>query len=44
MRIARPASPLVRSMADLAVDRPDRNVSGRIFEGWGVSVPSNRIV
>ena len=43
MSIPRPVSPLVRSLSDLAVDRPDRNVSGRIFEGWGFSVPSNRI-
>ena len=42
--IPRPVTPLIRSTVDLRIDRADRNVSGRIFDGWGVGVPSNRIL
>lgn len=43
MTIPRPVSPLIRTTIDLRIDRADRNVSGRLFDGWGVDVPSNRI-
>lgn len=44
MTIPRPTDPLVRTTIDVLVDRADRRVSTRIFGGWGVDVPSNRIV
>lgn len=43
MTIPRPVSPLIRTTIDLPIDRADRNVSRRLFGGWGVDVPSNRI-
>lgn len=43
MTIPRPTNPLVRTTIDLPVDRPDRALKGRLFTGWGVDVPSNRI-
>jgi hypothetical protein len=44
MIIPRPVSPLIRTTIDLRIDRPDRNVSSRLFDGWGVDVPGNRIL
>ncbi len=43
MTFSRPVSPLIRTTIDLRVDRADRNLSRRLFDGWGVDVPSNRV-
>ena len=44
MNVPRPTSPLIRTTLDLRIDRPDRGVNGAIFSGWGVGVPSNRVL
>jgi hypothetical protein len=43
MIIARRASPLVRTVIDVRIDRADRSVDGRVFDGWGVHVPGTGI-
>lgn len=43
MTIPRPVRPWIRTTIDLPVDRADHGLSGRLFGGWGVDVPSNRI-
>lgn len=44
MSFPRRAIPLIRSTVDVKIDRADRSVDGRLFDGWGVHIPGNGIV
>jgi hypothetical protein len=43
MTISRPTTPLIRTTIDVRIDRADRALNSRLFQGWGVDVPSNRV-
>ena len=41
--LAKPTNPLVRTTIDLRLNRPDRPLGERLFDGWGAGLPGNRI-
>ncbi len=43
MTFPRRTFPLVRSFVDVRIDRADRSVDGRVFDGWGVHIPGTGI-
>ena len=40
--LAKPTRPIVGTMIDLRLNRPERPAGDSLFQGWGVAVPGNR--
>ena len=40
--LAKATNPLIRTTIDLRLNRPDRPLGDRLFEGWGAGLPGNR--